>query len=63
MDNTSVPAPPQSGSSASSSYTPPEGRVGNLTVPHQHALDKFKSELQAEGLFVPERMDDATLLR
>ncbi|KIL67206.1 hypothetical protein M378DRAFT_159598 [Amanita muscaria Koide BX008] len=45
------------------SYKPPPGRLGNLTIPQQHALDKLKKELQEEGKFVPERMDDATLLR
>jgi hypothetical protein len=44
-------------------YQPPPGRLGNLTVPQQHALEKFKKELQDEGIFVPERMDDAMLLR
>lgn len=44
-------------------YVPPPGRLGNLTVIQQHALDKFRGELQAEGHFVPERMDDAMLLR
>jgi hypothetical protein len=44
-------------------YKPPPGRLGNLTIPQQHSLDKFKKELQDEGHFVPERMDDATLLR
>jgi hypothetical protein len=35
-----------------------------LTVPQQHALDKIRKELQEEeGVFVPERMDDALLLR
>jgi len=32
-------------------------------VPQQHALETIKKELQAEDAFVPERMDDATLLR
>lgn len=44
-------------------YHPLPGRLGNLTIPQQHALEKFKKELQDEGHFVPERMDDATLLR
>ncbi|KAJ4471956.1 CRAL-TRIO domain-containing protein [Lentinula aciculospora] len=46
-----------------SNYKPLPGRLGNLTVPQQHALEKFKKELQDEGVFVKERMDDATLLR
>lgn len=44
-------------------YRPPPGRLGNLTVIQQHALDTFKKQLVDEGHFVPERMDDATLLR
>lgn len=44
-------------------YKPLPGRLGNLTVPQQHALDTLKKELHDEGKFVPERMDDATLLR
>lgn len=44
-------------------YVPMPGRLGNLTVPQQHALEKIKKEVQDEGAFVPERMDDATLLR
>ena len=44
-------------------YKPLPGRLGNLTVAQQHALEKFKKELQDEGHFVPDRMDDATLLR
>lgn len=44
-------------------YKPLPGRLGNLTVPQQHALEKFKKQLQDEGVFVEERMDDATLLR
>ncbi|KAJ3567684.1 hypothetical protein NP233_g6207 [Leucocoprinus birnbaumii] len=44
-------------------WTPPPGRLGNLTPEQQQALDQFKKELQDEGHFVPERMDDATLLR
>jgi hypothetical protein len=34
-----------------------------LTVPQQHALETIKKEVQNEGAFVPERMDDAMLLR
>ncbi|EGO04178.1 hypothetical protein SERLA73DRAFT_173602 [Serpula lacrymans var. lacrymans S7.3] len=44
-------------------YRPLPGRLGNLTVPMQHGLDTLKKQLNEEGLFVPERMDDATLLR
>ncbi|TFY51264.1 hypothetical protein EVJ58_g10659 [Rhodofomes roseus] len=44
-------------------YKPPPGRLGNLTIPQQHALEKFQKELQQEGKFVPERHDDALLLR
>ncbi|KIJ26775.1 hypothetical protein M422DRAFT_272117 [Sphaerobolus stellatus SS14] len=42
---------------------PLPGRLGNLSVPQQHALEKFKKELQDEGSWVPDRHDDATLLR
>ena len=44
-------------------YKPLPGRLGNLTVPQQHALESLRKQLQEEGKFVPERMDDATLLR
>ena len=44
-------------------YQPLPGRLGNLTVTQQHLLDKFRKELQDEGHFVPQRMDDAALLR
>lgn len=44
-------------------YKPLSGRLGNLSVTQQHSLEKFKKELQDEKHFVPERMDDATLLR
>lgn len=44
-------------------YRPLPGRVGNLTVPQQHALQTLKTQLQDEGHFVPERMDDPMLLR
>lgn len=44
-------------------YKPLPGRLGNLTVPQQHALDTLKKQLKDEGHFVEERMDDATLLK
>lgn len=44
-------------------YKPLPGRLGNLTVAQQHALEKIKKEVQDEGAFVPERMDDAMFLR
>ena len=44
-------------------YKPQAGRLGNLTVPQQHALDTLKKQLKEEGQFFEERMDDATLLR
>lgn len=44
-------------------YKPLPGRLGNLTPGQQHALDTLKRQLVSEGHFVPERMDDATLLR
>ncbi|PCH41679.1 hypothetical protein WOLCODRAFT_137541 [Wolfiporia cocos MD-104 SS10] len=45
------------------SYKPLPGRLGNLTQTQLHALETLRRQLQDEGLFVPERMDDATLLR
>ncbi|PPQ81318.1 hypothetical protein CVT26_014433 [Gymnopilus dilepis] len=63
-------APPQQASASpmppgvtDPNYRPEPGRLGNLTVTQQHTLEKFKKELQEEGWFVEERMDDATLLR
>ncbi|EEB88724.1 hypothetical protein MPER_13274 [Moniliophthora perniciosa FA553] len=44
-------------------YKPLPGRLGNLTQMQLHALEKLKKEIQEEGAFVEERMDDATLLR
>ncbi|KAK7053835.1 CRAL-TRIO domain-containing protein [Favolaschia claudopus] len=52
-------APP----AASAEWTPPPGRLGNLTTVQETALAKFREELRAEGAFVKERHDDATLLR
>ena len=46
-----------------SNYQPPPGRVGNLTPAQQEALDQLRKEIQEAGKFVPERMDDPTLLR
>ncbi|RDB15619.1 Sec14 cytosolic factor [Hypsizygus marmoreus] len=44
-------------------YKPLPGRLGNLTVTQQHALEKFKKELIEAGIFVEERMGDTLLLR
>jgi len=44
-------------------YKPLPGRLGNLSVVQLHTLDKFRKDLQDNGHFVPERMDDAALLR
>lgn len=44
-------------------YKPLPGRLGNLTAEQQETLTKFKKALQDEGYFVPERHDDALLLR
>ena len=44
-------------------YKPPPGRLGNLTPQQQEALDKLRAEVQQEGWFVSERMNDAMLLR
>jgi hypothetical protein len=44
-------------------YTPPPGRLGNLTPEQEAALAKFAAELRAEGALVEARHDDATLLR
>lgn len=44
-------------------YQPLPGRLGNLTVTQLHTLQKLKKELEDEGHFVSERMDDAMLLR
>jgi len=42
---------------------PLPGRLGNLTIPQQHTLEKFKKELQDEGRYNPDRHYDAALLR
>ncbi|KAJ6579542.1 CRAL-TRIO domain-containing protein [Mycena vulgaris] len=46
-------------------YKPLPGRLGNLTVIQQHALEKFKKELKDEGYYTEgePRMSDATMLR
>jgi len=44
-------------------YKPLPGRLGNLTVIQQHALETFKTEIKNAGAFVETRMDDAMLLR
>ncbi|KAJ6494614.1 CRAL-TRIO domain-containing protein [Mycena polygramma] len=46
-------------------YKPLPGRLGNLTIPQQHALEKLKKELIAEEHYIEgePRMSDATLLR
>lgn len=44
-------------------YEPLPGRLGNLTSEQQKILDQFRKELTNEGWFVPQRHDDATLLR
>ncbi|KAJ7075162.1 CRAL-TRIO domain-containing protein [Mycena belliarum] len=46
-----------------STWTPPPGRLGNLTPVQEAALVKVAAELRAEGAFVEARHDDATLLR
>lgn len=48
---------------AGNSWTPPAGRLGNLSSEQQAALDQIKKEVRDEGWFVEERMDDATMLR
>ena len=67
----STPTPPIAPASASTlppgvtdpNYSPLPGRLGNLSVIQQHALEKIRKELQEEDALVPERMDDALLLR
>ncbi|KAF7984377.1 hypothetical protein HWV62_10933 [Athelia sp. TMB] len=44
-------------------YHPLPGRLGNLTVTQQHALEKIKTEIREEDAFVEGRMDDAMFLR
>lgn len=68
--STATPTQPQAASASpmppgvtDPNYKPLPGRLGNLSVVQQHALEKFKKELIEEGIFVEERMDDATLLR
>ena len=44
-------------------YRPLPGRIGNLSQSQEETLERFREDLKAGGHFVPERMDDATLLR
>ncbi|KAJ8697755.1 cytosolic factor, phosphatidylinositol/phosphatidylcholine transfer protein [Pleurotus ostreatus] len=44
-------------------YKPEPGRLGNLTVIQLNTLEKFRTELKNDGIFVEGRMDDAFLLR
>jgi hypothetical protein len=46
-----------------STFEPLPGRLGNLTSEQQTILDQFRKELTNEGWIVPERHDDAMLLR
>ena len=48
---------------ADQTYTPPEGRVGNLTAEHQDTLNLYREELRKNSLLVEPRMDDVYLLR
>jgi len=52
-----------SASATNNGWTPPPGSVGNLTIPQQHTLEKFRKELQDSGKFDEKRHDDANLLR
>jgi len=47
----------------STSYQAPPGRLGNLTPEQLKTLEQFRKELTDENWIVPERHDDATLLR
>lgn len=66
---TSVTAAPQDTNTRSSqgipcpNYQPPPGHLGNLTDLQKQALETLKEELQKDGYFVANRMDDTTLLR
>ena len=53
----------QQSSLTASTHQIPAGHLGNLTEGQQTALNTLKELLQKDGSFVPERMDDATLLR
>ena len=65
----STPVPQQASASpmpegvTDPNYQPLPGMLGNLTVIQHDGLEKLRKELQEEGAFVPERMDDAMLLR
>jgi len=46
-----------------STYEPQPGRLGNLTTQEQQILTQFRKDLTDDGWIVPDRHDDATLLR
>ncbi|KAH7098042.1 CRAL-TRIO domain-containing protein [Auriculariales sp. MPI-PUGE-AT-0066] len=51
-------------SASTSTWTPPAGRIGNLTPEQEKALEEFRTQIKADGLYVEGgRHDDATLLR
>ncbi|KAF7327484.1 CRAL-TRIO domain-containing protein [Mycena kentingensis (nom. inval.)] len=62
---TSATASPLPSGITDPTYQPLPGRLGNLSVPQQHTLEKFKKELKEEGYYSEDnaRLDDATLLR
>jgi len=49
--------------SQSDGWTPPPGSLGNLSIPQNHTLEKFRKELQDNGHFDEKRHHDAFLLR
>ena len=59
LTTTTPPSPP----TMSTSYQALPGRLGNLTPEQLEILEQFRKELTDEKRLVPERHDDATLLR